>query len=583
MERVSHRFEDGTVTLVIGRTGSGKSTLLHVLAGLADPDEGSVRMESPLPAGMRNSRQTGNLRAELVFQYPEQQLFARTVQGEFDYSLRALGLSIEAAAERVRQAIRAVGLEEEVLGRSPLLLSGGEKRKVALATALATSPDWLLLDEPTAALDSGSVRWLTDYLQTYRGRDCGGVIIVTHDLDTFLPIADRVVILQSGHKAADLSPGQLFAAPHILRNAQVGWPESMKLATTLADRGIVVAEGPLTPKEMAEAIIANLPGKQPGERAAGKQPGATRDAGNRGTVGRTTGSGPSDGRAAGNLPAAECSADQRAAGESAAEIRPAAEPAAFAGRPQLDPRAKWLVYMLLSAGILMQDGWLGLVFSLAVTAFAVKQTGVAVTRLIRMTKPFIWFTLLSVLISGLHISPDGRPLYEWIGFRPEPAAETFGQLVKFFLVMILGLAFILSTPQLMVKAALEKSFSFLQRLNISIGPLVLGTSLLLRFIPLIEREVERFGLIVRARGKSAARRGSVALRDMPAFVIPLLLSVLKTADDLALAMEIRGYRSKTMRYPASATDLRMNRRDVAVIAFGVALFCSLVLARRLGG
>ena len=231
----------------------------------------------------------------------------------------------------------------------------------------------------------------------------------------------------------------------------------------------------------------------------------------------------------------------------------------------------------------MQDGWQGLVFSVLITGFAVKQTGVAAKRLIRMTKPFIWFTLLSVLISGLSVSPDDRPWYEWIGFRPEPAAETFGQLFKIFLVMILGLALTLSTSQLMMKAALEKSFSFLQRLNIPIGPLVLGTSFLFRFIPLIEREVERFGLIVRARGKSSARRGSVALRDVPAFVIPLLLSILKAADDMALAMEIRGYRGKAMRDPASGTDLRMNRRDIVAIGFGIALFCLLFLARLLGG
>jgi energy-coupling factor transport system ATP-binding protein len=564
-----------------------------------------VRLRERASGGQRAG---GNVSgsAGLVFQYPERQLFAASVRGEFVFSLRPLKVTRRDAEELGRRALAGVGLSADYMDRSPFGLSGGEKRRVALANVLATDPDWLLLDEPTAALDGKSVRELTDYLRARKGRKSGGVIVATHDLDAMLPVADRVIVLRAGRVLASLTPGELCRRPHLLRQAGVGLPSCLKLAESLAARGVPVDLISFSPAEMAAALAVRLRARptadaRPAESAAQAvlrpdAPGADR-AETASTGGRiaaswmpaerddTVVSAALPAETPGAMPAGTapgtCGATMEKP-EKAGKDQTAGPPRAGLIRRlnlrAIDPRAKWLVYIMLSAAILAQRDVAGIAASAAVTAAVVLSAAPDQEKLFRLTKPFLFFSLIAVLFSGLQFSTGSGPWYERMRFVAEPAAATLGGLLKIGLVMVLGLLLTLTTSQLEIKRALEQTLAALSRRKMPVEAFALGASLIMRFIPLIAKEVERLSLIARARGKTADRKGGLKARDMPAFAIPLLLGVLQHAEDLALAMELRGLRKAGLP-PSGGPALRMGKRDLAAIAVGVVMACALLCVR----
>ncbi|WP_025851901.1 energy-coupling factor ABC transporter ATP-binding protein, partial [Paenibacillus ehimensis] len=256
---VSLAFEDGTVTLLVGRTGSGKSTLLQLLAGMRPPSSGEIRLNDEPLWRRRRVTQPLLLRLGLTFQFPEQQLFARSVRQEFGYSLRPYGLTAMEKEQRIQSACEDLGLGAAFdPDRSPFALSGGQRRRLALATTIAASPDWLLMDEPTAGLESAAAKELLRYVQARKAAK-GGIVIATHDLDLFLPLADRVIVLDRGTIAADGTPAALCGNPETLVQAGVGLPSCVLLSHALARNGITpIPEGKLSPEDMADAIAERL-------------------------------------------------------------------------------------------------------------------------------------------------------------------------------------------------------------------------------------------------------------------------------------------------------------------------------------
>ncbi|WP_214629352.1 ATP-binding cassette domain-containing protein [Paenibacillus agaridevorans] len=194
-------FHAGQITLVIGANGAGKSTLLETIAGLRKPASGDIRLGGQA-LWLSKRRQPLNrevlLRFGIAMQQSESQWFASNVREELFYSLKPYGDYEDSEKERrIYAALEAAGLAPDLLERDPWTLSGGQQRRLALACLLACEPDWLLLDEPTAGLDTGGRAILCELLRTYRSQG-RGVIIVTHDLDTFLPLADDVLVVEGG-------------------------------------------------------------------------------------------------------------------------------------------------------------------------------------------------------------------------------------------------------------------------------------------------------------------------------------------------------------------------------------------------
>ena len=215
LRNLSVTFADGQIVLVIGEPGSGKSTLLQAISGLLPLASGNILYDgAPLWTG---SQVNGTVLFDIgvVFQHPEAQLFAETVEKELLYSLRPYKVSNADAERRMEQSLMDVQLSREVLPKFPLVLSGGQKRRVALASTWVTEPAWLLLDEPTAGLDPQATRHLVDYLVQQRDerKERGCIVVATHDLDALLPIADQVLILKQGTVAAVCTPQELYQQP----------------------------------------------------------------------------------------------------------------------------------------------------------------------------------------------------------------------------------------------------------------------------------------------------------------------------------------------------------------------------------
>ena len=252
---------DGQFVGLIGHTGSGKSTLIQHINGLLKPTEGSVQVgdiaTSDKAAGLIALRKL----VGLVFQYPEYQLFEETVERDVAFGPRNLGLSEEEINRRVYDALQQVGLTDgAVLKRSPFELSGGQRRRVAIAGVLAMEPQVLILDEPTAGLDPrGREEVLKLMADVHKNRGCT-VIMVSHSMDEVARVADRVIVLNRGQIAIDGTPREVFARAGELREIGLDVPAVAELCDDLRHRGLAVPAGLVTLAEVREYLFGLLGG-----------------------------------------------------------------------------------------------------------------------------------------------------------------------------------------------------------------------------------------------------------------------------------------------------------------------------------
>ncbi|MDR6881111.1 ATP-binding cassette domain-containing protein [Bacillus sp. 3255] len=532
LKDISLDLPDGSVTVLIGRTGSGKSTLLQIMGGILEPAAGTALLDGQPLWHKRKVDQAHLLRLGLIFQFPEQQLFASSIRQEFAYSLRPYRLS---AAERERR-MRSASADLDPRGvfaleRSPFSLSGGEQRRLALATTFATEPDWLLMDEPTAGLEAAAVREL---VRLIRGRPRGGFVIATHDLDTFLPLADRVLVLDRGELVFDGSPEALCRVPELLARAGVGLPSCVEAAQALARYGIAIAPDLLAPAQAVPAIARAL--RERGSAMAAPAP-------------------------------------QAAAPERAPREEPAPAQAAWLAR---DPRAKWLLYLLLVIGTMQQTGWSGL--GAAGLLLGLSFAGLprpAVRGSWKVAVPFLIFMFISIVLAGLEwrAASGGYPL----GFSLASGWGAAFTLTRLFLVLMAGYWLAVSTPYGQLVQGLNWALAFLRRLKLPVESFALAVSLIFRFIPLIMREWQRFSAVVRARGKAAIRPGTVRMRDVPALVVPLLLAMFHKAEQMTVAMEMKRIDGK--RQLQRKSTLRWQNRDTLLVAASALGFALLQMTR----
>lgn len=249
---VNLRIDRGQLTLVLGATGSGKSTLLRIAAGLLAPDAGSVTLESTVVTGSLADTDPG---VGLVFQSPEMQLFAESVLSDVAFGPMNLGMAEADAHREARAALSMVGLDGEVFEeRSPFSLSGGEARRVAIAGVLAMRPGYLLLDEPTAGLDPAGRVAVRELVASVRGDT--GVVVVTHDAEEFLPIADRAVLLAEGRIAYSGPADDLIRAPGVFAEVGLRPPEVLRAQMLASEKGLPIRCSSLDPGAAAAALLA---------------------------------------------------------------------------------------------------------------------------------------------------------------------------------------------------------------------------------------------------------------------------------------------------------------------------------------
>ena len=244
----------GTVGL-IGHTGSGKSTLISHLNALLKPTAGTVLLDGEDIFASKASIRAARFRVGVVFQYPEYQLFEETVYADIAYGPKNLKLDAAEIDRRVREAAAFVGLDEGVFDRSPLELSGGQKRRAAIAGVLAMEPELLVLDEPTAGLDPAGREDLLEKLFAWREARDAAVLLVTHDM-TIATRCDRLVVMAEGRIVLDGTPEAVFAHGDELASIGLELPEASNIARLLRDKGAALPPSLYTVDALAEAILA---------------------------------------------------------------------------------------------------------------------------------------------------------------------------------------------------------------------------------------------------------------------------------------------------------------------------------------
>lgn len=262
LEDISFEIEDGSFVGIIGHTGSGKSTLIQHLNGLLKPKSGNILVDgldiTDPSVKLRDIRQT----IGLVFQYPEYQLFEETVEKDIAFGPLNLGLSEEETAERVKEALELVGLSYEEIGqRSPFDLSGGQKRRVAIAGVIAMRPKVLILDEPTAGLDPKAHKDILRLIRTVHREERNTILLVSHNMGDIAAMTDKVLVMHKGRMVMEGTPREVFSKTEQLIEMGLELPPSSKFTESLKCRGIDLTGLPLTIEE-AEREIAGWIGKQ---------------------------------------------------------------------------------------------------------------------------------------------------------------------------------------------------------------------------------------------------------------------------------------------------------------------------------
>ena len=260
LDNVSVSFKKGRITGLIGHTGSGKSTLVNLLNGLYKPSSGSVYLDGK--DIWENPKEIAKIRYKvgLVMQYPEYQLFDETVRADIGFAPRNLGLSPKEVEERVIEAARFAGVGADLLDKSPFELSGGQKRRVAIAGIIAMRPDVLVLDEPAAGLDPRGRREILGGLRNYVNTLGTSVILVSHSMEDMAHYCDDVVVMNKAKVYKTGTVEEIFSEAESLTSVGLDVPMISRVALALKKRGIDLDGALYTTEGMRDAILSYLKG-----------------------------------------------------------------------------------------------------------------------------------------------------------------------------------------------------------------------------------------------------------------------------------------------------------------------------------
>lgn len=240
LDKVSFSVRRGEFIGVIGHTGSGKSTLMQQLNGLLKPTSGQVLLDGEDIWKDKQTTKMARFRVGLVFQYPEYQLFEETVYKDIAYGPKNMGITGEELDARVREAAGFVGITEKQLEVSPFDLSGGQKRRVAIAGVIAMNPEVLILDEPTAGLDPSGREDILSNIENYRRSKNATIMMVSHSMNDVAKLTDRLLVMSGSHLAMDGSPEEVFTHAQELVDMGLDIPEVTRIFLELQKRGVPV-------------------------------------------------------------------------------------------------------------------------------------------------------------------------------------------------------------------------------------------------------------------------------------------------------------------------------------------------------
>lgn len=260
LEDVSFTIKDGETLGIIGTTGSGKSTLIQHLNALIRVTKGSIVIDDIDLSQKRINLQLLRSKIGMLFQYPEYQLFEDTVEADVAFGPKNFGYKKEDIDYMVRQAIELVGLDYyEVKDKSPFELSGGQKRRVAIAGIIASRPSILVLDEPTAGLDPIGKREILDLVKRLKESFVKTIIMISHNMDEIAEYCDHVIVLHEGKLIYDTTPEELFSDKEKLVGTGLSLPHTVNIARLLSEKGVEINESCLDVDSLVNAIEKAVP------------------------------------------------------------------------------------------------------------------------------------------------------------------------------------------------------------------------------------------------------------------------------------------------------------------------------------
>lgn len=258
---VTFTIEDGDFFGIIGHTGSGKSTLVSHLNALTRVMSGKITVDGVDITPKKIDFKALRSKVGMVFQYPEYQLFADTVEKDVEFGCKNIGIADAECKERVKEAIGLVGLDyEQVKDRSPFELSGGQKRRVALAGVLAMRPKVLVLDEPTAGLDPKGKREIMNLVRDIR-KSCPTTVMISHNMDEVAEYCNKIAVMSDGKLYGVFTPNELFGKGELLKSLGLSVPKVTSIANRLADCGFDIDRGIVRADELVKAIENAVGGK----------------------------------------------------------------------------------------------------------------------------------------------------------------------------------------------------------------------------------------------------------------------------------------------------------------------------------
>jgi len=537
----------GRIVVLLGPNGAGKSRLLEIAAGLLEAEGIAVSYgDAPVqPRGGGGAKRISGLLAySYASQSPEEQLFARSVQGELDYVLRPYDLSAEQRRQIGLHALWAVGWDDSWLPRDPYAMSGGERRRTAIACALAPPADWLLLDEPTAGLDARGCEGLAESLAEERRRG-RGILLVSHDPDWALPLADELLLLGSDGCIRHCGRETLLEHPGWWEEAGLRQPARYSAAREAWNLGLEETSA------WEVAAVADCFSRV--QTINGFKPVVA--------VSRSAGWPlPSENEAVVNFSPGKH------------DVRRLASRSRRDRLSRFDPRAVWLGYASLSLAMFAAPGWGGLAGSAFLAAAIVFLARLPLRAYKAPIMAFAAFAVASTILSGL-TGNSGAPGQWW---HAADSWATFRSFAKTWLVLILGIGLPAAIPPLRLRRALAQILPQRGAAGRRSQRLVLTVTLLLRFVPQLMAEWARFSRIAVARGKDTGKSPAAWLRRLRSTAVPFMLSLFRMGETVALALESRGIGRRDM--PTDAERLRWQATDsLLLVSIAIAIAGLLLL------
>lgn len=523
---ISLSIPSGRVTLIAGRSGAGKTTLACLAAGLAKAQSGSVLLggTAPVPGEVA-----------LAFQNPEQQLFLETVEHELAFASRNLGCSEDEVARRVSEAASQLEIKE-LLPSDPFCLSGGQARRVALASILTLSPRAVVLDEPTAGLDAPARAALHRLVQDLA---CKGlpVLVVSHDLEEWLAAADQVVLLAGGTIAWQGTPGALASDMDAFARAGLEPPESWQLRELLAQAekrdsaGVNGATSAKTATRDQEAGAVQGP-----EGVEAQEPRATAARDSKSTAAQ----GPKAAVARALKGVATQEPSSHGLGVAA---KPSRKDAAGRGLEDVDARVKVTLLLVATAALFAARAPWTLAMWAMLCLLVLRASGIGGKAVARALKPVA--LLFAFIVCANLVSCDGSAdvaIAGSVGISTVGAARAATAVARIIMLVCLALSVATSTTPTKLAHACTSLMRLLGHIGVPIEDVGLVLSMALRFIPVVSEEAGRIRLAQRARGVNFDE-GPVLrrVRAWAAVLTPLVVGLFRRADRVAESMDARCY------------------------------------------